>query len=425
MKKGNNWLIISYFSNVDTSAQANWIDDRIIYIKRKDIQVTLISSFCGGLNKNTSHYRVPSITPGSIKYELGFILKRFGLNGNLLRFVESMVFLPLYPLYFLEVKLLKIYGESRWDWALPAAIIGYLICVIKRISVVYSTGGPVGAHIAAGWISKIMGIRWIAELQDPLVGKNIGRNRLSAKVLGYCERFIFRNATKVVFCTQTAKDQAEERYPYGKSAFIYPGASLKTLQPSKLEPDSKETKLFKVIHIGSLYQTRNLSYFLEGLHRAISERSDIKTYLRLLLFGAICSPDVNKQIDAFPYPIIEHRGLVKRDQALFNARISDVLLLIQNTDGRSTTTIPSKIYEYLLLHKPVLALTYNNEELNCILKSHGHIVVQADNPEQIKEAIVMFYDKWNSDQLERIEFKVSEYTVERAVSRLLQIATSV
>lgn len=419
VKQKDKWLIISYFSNIDGSAQAHWIDDRLPFIENTGIEICLISSFCGARHNSMLHYRAPSITPGSLKYELGFILRRRGISGKRLKFMETLLFLPLYPFYFLEAKILKLYGESRWEWGPFAAIIGCVICFKKNISAIYSTGGPVGAHIASGLIAKLMGIPWIAELQDPLAGEGIGRNSLSKKVLAFFEKFIFKYATKVIFCAENARLEAERRYPVDKSVTIYPGASIDLSIQREILFNRQDNDKFIIIHAGTLYQSRNLHFFLEGLKRAISECLQLKEHFKLILLGNICTESIKDEIDHFPFPIIKYKGLVKRKEAVIHSIQSDVLLLVQNTDERSMTTIPSKLYEYLLLGKPILGLVYKNEELKQLLEYHGHLTVPANDPDLIKQAILDLFKKWQFDRLQSASIKKSEYTVEKAALQIV------
>ena len=61
------------------------------------------------------------------------------------------------------------------------------------------------------------------------------------------------------------------------------------------------------------------------------------------------------------FQLIPERG---RLDALRIASHADILLLVQHTDKRSAETIPYKIYDYLNLNKPIIALTLNQEITN-------------------------------------------------------------
>ena len=56
-------LVLSYYSNVDDSCQAEWVDDRINPFIKKGYNIILISSILAkkSLNPNIKHFRIPSI----------------------------------------------------------------------------------------------------------------------------------------------------------------------------------------------------------------------------------------------------------------------------------------------------------------------------------------------------------------------------
>ena len=63
------------------------------------------------------------------------------------------------------------------------------------------------------------------------------------------------------------------------------------------------------------------------------------------------------------------------------------MLLIQNTDNRSSSTIPFKTYDYLQLGMPIFAMINSNDELKNILQSNGHIVADINNINDISDKL--------------------------------------
>jgi len=386
-------------------------------LMKSGIRPVLISSFCGAKYDNVQHVRALSLSPADLKYELDFTLSRSVGSGSLFKFLRVALFLPLYPFYFIETKILNVYGESRWSW-MPLSIITGLVMALKtKPSYIYSTGGPASAHIVASVISRLTRIPLMAELQDPLVGEDIGRNALSKWGLVYIERIIFNNADKVIFCTEAARDSAAIRHKSDKAVCIYPGSYL----DMPLVTANKD-QVFRFIYLGSLYQTRNLDRFMEALSLAFKERPELKDNLLLDVYGNM-NEDIRQRINSFQYNVIKLHGLVPRADALHKAMESDVLLLVQNTDDRSSTTIPFKTYDYLLLGRKILGLIYKNPELESILASHGHLSVPAGSAQNIKESILMLHDEWRAGTL-TANIKTSAITVEKAAAEMISVANT-
>ena len=408
------WLVVSYFANIQGACQSEWVEDRISALGAYDLRIKLISSVCGPRHREFFHRRAVSLSPSDLTYELGFVLKRHE-TGWLSWAIKRLLLPFLYPLSFVENKLLKMYGEGRWSWMPFAVVSGLLLCWKKRPAVIYSTGGPASAHMVAAAVSAVTGSPWIAEFQDPLVGKDIGRNWLSRKGLKYIEKRVFNRARKVVFCTKAARDSAVERYGSGKAECIYPGSSVKTIGIR----DNNRTRC-RFIYLGSLYQSRNLDRFIEALLLVLKARPEFVDRISLDLYGNI-DRDIADRIRRHQLPFLHMNGVVTREEAVACASESDVLLLIQNTDDRSSLTIPFKTYDYLRLGRTILGLTYRNLELQELLLRHNHIAVSADDSLMIKCAIDQILDLWSLGKLGE-GIVGSELTSDRAAAHMLDIA---
>lgn len=413
MKK--RWLIISYFANIDAMAPSHHIDDRLVFFRQKGVDVHLLSSPCGARCHSLPHTRIFSPAPSGIRYEVRHFLRRKTRTKTRFKFWEILLLLPVFPLYFLEKAFLRL--DSTWSWFLTASIPAVILSIKNRPDIIYSTGGPVSAHLAAMVASFFTGIPYIAEFQDPLVHQYAAPGRFERRFIKKVERLIFRTAHAAVFLTQRAAENAHDRNGESTKSFaVYAGA----VPPGNDTLYSRE-EAFNIAHFGSLGGSRNLDYFFKAAASLFRERPGLSQYFRLHLFGNN-SRDVSKKIEQFPFKeALCVQGKVKRRQAVEQMYKADVLLLIQNTDDVSFETIPSKVYEYLHTGRPILALAYRNPELQSMLEEMGHIVVQADEEEAIKRGLEKYLEKWSRNELPSSPLK-SPYTVERAVEKLISEA---
>jgi hypothetical protein len=60
-------------------------------------------------------------------------------------------------------------------------------------------------------------------------------------------------------------------------------------------------------------------------------------------------------------------------------RSADVLLLLHGTDPICSEYIPSKLYEYLWMQRPILALVHENPQMVAMLSRACHRVVRTDH----------------------------------------------
>ena len=88
MKTDKNALVISFYTNLPGSCQAEWVDDRMNALIAKGFKITLISSRGVFKHENDSirHIRIPCINPHGAKSELNEIESRKIKINLLLRF---------------------------------------------------------------------------------------------------------------------------------------------------------------------------------------------------------------------------------------------------------------------------------------------------------------------------------------------------
>jgi hypothetical protein len=412
----NRWLIISYFAHIDAMAPSHHIDDRLPSFREKGVAVDLLSSPCGIRYRDISHTRIPSPAPSGIRYEARYFLRRKTKTRFWFKLWETLLLLPVYPFYFVEKLLLRL--DSTWSWFLTASLSAIVLAVRRKPAVIYSTGGPVSAHIAAMAASRITKIPHIAEFQDPLVHQYAAPGKFERHFIEKVEQAILRTAAASVFLTKKAAENAARRNPGARNiTCIYAGA----VPPGTLQCGDRGTTL-RIAHFGSLGGSRNLDSFLDALLMLFREDASLAEALTLDLYGNN-SREVSRRMEQFPLKgILAAKGKVKRQKALEAMCRADLLLLIQNTDDVSFETIPSKVYEYLHTGRPILALVYRNQELQSMLEERGHIVVQADDDAGIGEGLRTCITRWKNAVPAPCADAPSPYTVERAVDELLRVA---
>ena len=406
-----NMLVISHMANIPGCCQAEWVDDRIYELIKREYNISVISAtHCFKYGNQIKHYRVPSILPFEAKGEINEIesmnidIESRPFTIKYLRFMRSVS----KSLDKLNFSLFK--GEGRWFWMFSSLFIGLRIMPFQKYELIYSTGGPASAHLAGIILSKIFRRKLMVELQDPLTGEGIGRNKHTIKALGIVEKFIIKKADHIIFATKNASIAAKEKYPNAshKIDYVYPGA--KKLNPAReIKRGSENNKKINFSYIGSLYQTRNLDNFF----RALEELSPTQTY-EVNLYGWLAD-DILERTKRLKNGNIKIHGMIPREAAIKNAQKADVLLLVQHTDLRSSKTIPFKLYDYLNTENLIFGLTYKNDEIDDILIKHGHITSDASSVELIKKSLAQVFDKLPN------KIKASKFDPKSAVDKIERI----
>ena len=223
-ENAKKWLILSYRANIDGSACSQHIDDRLPHFAKRNITPVLLTGTIGDRSSAWPHHQCWSIAPSGIRFELRHLLRKRFKKRWQFKAVETLLLLPVFPFYILEKIILNL--ESEWSWFFVASVKGYFLCRKYRPEVIYSTGGTASAHVAAGILSRLTGLPWLAETQDPLVhDHDWSRGKRVLKIYKWLEHSICRKADSFIFLTETARENMALRTGMASCGkVIYPGA---------------------------------------------------------------------------------------------------------------------------------------------------------------------------------------------------------
>ena len=390
------WLILSYRANIPGSACSQHIDDRLPFFQEQGIEPILLSGPVGKPSERWIHYRTLSLAPSGIRFELRHFLRRHLHKRWQFKLVETLCMVPIFPFYLLEKIIINM--ESEWSWCFFASVRGFLLCQQLRPEVVYSTGGSASAHIAALLIKRWTGCTWIAETQDPLVHDHgWRRGKRVLQVYKVLEKKICQHADAFVFLVHAAMQHCSSRTEgQCRGAVVYPGSI-----PDLFQQQFTKGARCHFAHFGSLAGTRNLVIFFQALHQILIRHTGndgLRDKVRVDVYGSF-DEDSEREMERLELSdlVIRH-GTVSRQKALTAMQQTDCLLVIQNIIYFSCETIPSKVYEYLLTGRPIIGLVYKNEELDNMLREHGHQAVPAENVQAIAEAVEKILDDFMQEE---------------------------
>ena len=119
-------------------------------------------------------------------------------------------------------------------------------------------------------------------------------------------------------------------------------------------------------------------------------------------------------------------GLSGRELILRRMRSSDVLLLLHGEDAMCPEYIPSKLYEYLWMQRPIVATVHHNPQMADLIRGQGHVVVEAmqaeaaaiDQSNQLATALELLYKKWQTLGLPDNDL-ASPFTTKASVGQLM------
>ena len=424
---GDRWLILSYLFNIDGKAASQTITDRIPLLLEEGVMPLVLSGPTGEKDNRLPHRRIFSCMPSGLQYELRFLLKKKDMSTWLKELLKALVTVIFFPLYLIER--IVIHLDTHWSWGISGAVSGVFYLFCYRPDLIYSTAGPSSTHLAAYLLHQISGIPWIAEIHDPLV-YDIEKRKWHQRYLfnNWLEKKICDHAVAVIYFTNHALESADRRHPIrGRKVVLRPGAD----PPATPGVEYCRREKIHFGHFGSLATTRNLSRLIEAFHLLFKEHPAWQQHVVLDIYGSGLDDVSQKSLNEFPleYTLQEHgrleydraTGKSGRQQVLEAMKLCDVLVILHGSGLISEEYVPSKVYEYLLTGRPVLALTPPTSELGRIVLECGHRVVDPDDAGAIKDALAQFVGQWGKSALGGTGLE-SPYTIKNTVNSLLAIA---
>jgi glycosyltransferase involved in cell wall biosynthesis len=344
------------------------------------------------------------------------------------RILMTLASLVLLPGLVLEKLLRPV--ESSWSWWLSAYLKGRRLARRQPFDLIYSTGGAFAAHLAGRALKQALGTPWLAEVHDPFVAPGAEPTTAQQKMQAYVEGLICREADVAIWFTEQALASARRRHPElgERGKMLLPGidAPFQSLPPYQAGPK------FVVGHFGSLSSSRNLVPFIEALETLQVRRPDLVTATELQVTGGPLDAVTAAKLAASPVQAnVRHLGRIEADpatglsgraQILRCMRAVDVLLLLHGAEPICEEYIPSKLYEYLWMQRPILATVHHNPQMAAMLRGEGHIAIETGDEGSTREALAaaleQLFDRWRESGLPD-NGQISPYTTQAAVDRLL------
>ncbi|WP_027417761.1 glycosyltransferase family 4 protein [Aneurinibacillus terranovensis] len=294
--------------------------------------------------------------------------------------------------------------DDMIGWLPDAVKVGEQVIRQHQIPVIFSTSGPYTCHLVARNLKRKTGVSWIADFRDPWT-QNMHRPGIAWREEWEekMERSVMRESDAITTVTSGFADNFQRKFGREASRIevIYNGFDPNDYQNIETFPDDGK---FTLIYTGILYKERNPRLFLEAVAELVDEGKIDRSMIRLRFAGVFDYPGYTENIDCVHRfkleDVVEIMGNLPHKKALAAMKASDVLLLIGDTAPGSGVYIPGKLYEYMAINHPILALSVEGESTKIIRKFGLGEVVEPLNKEEMKTAFLKLYENWKEQRNE-------------------------
>ena len=286
--------------------------------------------------------------------------------------------------------------DEQMGWIPVAARSAAALHARRPVDVIYSSSPPPSTHLAAGLAKTLTGRPWVADFRDPWVDNAFAapRSRARRRLEGWLESWVIRHADRVIFATPGLRARYADRYPVRAPRFVtitngYDRAEIG--QPVPPRPRGDGT--FHLVYAGSVYGTRELRIFLDGLEKAIERRPDLRTRLRVEFVGWMTPENQHLATSRLERlgPVLTVEGFVPREEAQARIRGADASLLLLADGPDRDLFVGAKLFESIGLDRQVLAMAPPGD-VRTILAGLDWGVVADPHPASVADALMTIVD---------------------------------
>lgn len=412
---------------MDGRAASHTITDKLPHLEAAGIEPIILSGVGGEKDKKYKHIQLLPWGPSGLRFDMRHVIASHVGRGYRYRILWMLMSLILAPFIVIARPLLG--WQNQWSWAIPAALRSLWIIYRYRPSVLYSTGGAYSAHLAAYWVKRVTGIKWIAEIHDPLVKPGTLPQSRDEKFQAYIESRVCKSANLVWWFTEGALDSARQRHPElgDRGIAILPGS-----ESPAIRAEYRRGPQMVISHFGSISSSRSMLPVITAIQTLLKKNPEMRARIRIHIYGGTLDRKSKSEIarsrleDVFmDFGRLEKdvkTGMSGREQVVQRMFQADCLLLLHGTIAECSEYIPSKLYEYLWTTRPIIALTHQNPQLDQLVSERGGYVAHTDQAEEVISILEKAYTDWRNNRLPTSALPAID--VRQAVDRILDKVSS-
>lgn len=299
----------------------------------------------------------------------------------------------------------KIAEFIRATFFIPDARVGWLFSAKKgikqilkehQIDAIYSSSPPYTCSLIARKAKKMTGLPWVAGFRDPWTDFISSPKRwFLPKYIDKKMEFNTFNYSDAVECAWEGiiKDALGKYSKLDKSKFHHVPNGFDSSDFPQVAPQTNNK--FTLTYTGSMYGRRNPAALFEAIEKLIKEGKIDPAFIHLKFIGRF-GAEVEEMFNSASFAgSIEKISYIPHNDSIKHLLLSDALLLIVDESKESEEIVPGKVYEYIGVKKPVIAVAPQNSAISKLIKetSSGKIAHQSEI-DLIADIFLHYYNNW-------------------------------
>lgn len=322
------------------------------------------------------------------------------------------------------------FPDRQVGWLPFAVKSGLNIIRQKKIDIIFSTGAPWTSLLVGRILSGLTNVPLVLDYRDPWIDNPFhqsGNSQIYNGFSRFLEKNLVNKASAVVLNTDSLRRAFVKRYgKHHKIHVLHNGFLEEDLRTDAEVDFSVGRDDFIFIHTGGIYGNRSIDNFLSAFKECLQQSVFGERVAKICLIGI--NADLRKKCCLIlgEKTFKECCILLERiphDSCIAYLKKSQCFLIFQQN---TTIQVPRKLFEYLALRKPIMAITPKNGETARIIKNNDGGIVVSDKVENIIDAIedMLMNYKYHRNQLIKNE-GYKQFGMEILTAKMEKILNSV
>jgi glycosyltransferase involved in cell wall biosynthesis len=304
-------------------------------------------------------------------------------------------------------------GGRHFEWtAIPDSYISWLPFAVRcglqvirggRIDALFSTSPKPTAHLIAATLKRRTGIPWIADFRDPWIEPGVfpRPGSMRCRVEKRLEAVVTSSADRLTVTTPELRDEILRRYPAipsEKVVVVYNGYDEDDFK--NLDDAAASSRRFELIHAGMVTPDyRDPAPLLRAVAH-LCEHGDVSRQdVRVVFLGAghyVASAAFRQIVESLRLnDVVQVAERVAHHDSLRRLYQASVLVVLQAEDTQAL--IPAKVFEYLRVGRPILALTSEGATARLMREAGVGIIAEPTSFGAILHAVRTLYAAWKAE----------------------------
>jgi glycosyltransferase involved in cell wall biosynthesis len=294
--------------------------------------------------------------------------------------------------------------DSHVFWVPFAFFRAARVLITRRVDVIYSSSPPHSCHLAGSLLARCFRKPHVVDFRDPwFVKDSVRPHGMLPPPFPILQRLLKRavvtGASRVIAVSSGERDELSSEFPsIDGRRFLYITNGYDPDDFKDLVPSGRDRSQFILTHTGTIYPGVADEFFA-AVELVVGTHPELESKLRVNLLGGVDPSSNETAARLIRAGIIANHGFKPHATALQCAQASDVLVVLVGGDFFLPSHLPAKVFEYMRLGKPILAVTREGDLARLLAATGAGVVVPPKDPARLAGVIWDLYTRCQDGQL--------------------------